>query len=500
MSDTLAALRAALAKGATAQDLNKAATFIQSTSATTGLTEYDLEPVAKELYPVLTPLLKMIPRVSGHGGIQANWKVVKSISGVGNNLGVGEGQRGKSVAVTTGDYYAAYRSLGKESSLTFEAEEAAEGFDDLKARAVHVLLQSKMLGEEAILLGSNSIYGLGTSPTPSLVTSTTGGAIGASAACYVVCVALTYDGYISWAAGDNAGTVLGQYTQTNADGTTTTVNGGAAIASAAANITTGAGSTNSVTASLTTPKQGAYAYAWFVGSSASASAQWLYSVTTVAQVLITSIPGSGQALGTTFTADYSQNTLVHDGLLGFCGNPANGSYYAAATNGAGLTPDGSGGIVEFDTALKYFWDVWRLSPDAIYVNSQELNYIRKKILAGQTSANATRFVFDVQQGTITGGGMAKGYLNPFNMSGVAKSLDLVLHPNMPPGTVLFVTHKLPYPLANISNLMNVRCRRDNYQIEWPRTNRQYAYGVYSSQVLQHYFPQSMGIITNLSAA
>jgi len=35
-----------------------------------GLTYYDLELGAKFLYPVLTPLRNMIPRVSGKGGIQ----------------------------------------------------------------------------------------------------------------------------------------------------------------------------------------------------------------------------------------------------------------------------------------------------------------------------------------------------------------------------------------------------------------------------------------------
>lgn len=49
-------------------------TFAQSGSATTGLTFYDLEAGAKFLYPVLTPLRNEIPRVSGRGGIQANWK------------------------------------------------------------------------------------------------------------------------------------------------------------------------------------------------------------------------------------------------------------------------------------------------------------------------------------------------------------------------------------------------------------------------------------------
>ena len=51
-------------------------TFSESTSPTSGLTYYDLELGAKFLYPLLTPLRNETPRVSGKGGIQANWRAV----------------------------------------------------------------------------------------------------------------------------------------------------------------------------------------------------------------------------------------------------------------------------------------------------------------------------------------------------------------------------------------------------------------------------------------
>lgn len=491
MSDTLAQLRAALAKGAATQDLNKVnPVFTQSTSATTGLTEYDLEPVAKELYPVLTPLLKAIPRVSGSGGIQANWKSIAAIGGNAISPGVQEGQRGRLTTVTVKDFYAAYRTIGQENSLTFEAELAAQGFDDLRARAVHTLLQSKMLAEETVLLGSNSTHSIGQPATPTLSAATTGGAIPASTAVYVGVVGLTLDGLN----GIVNNVVPASVTATNADNSTTTYNGGSSLASGVQSVTTGAGGgTNSITASIT-PLRGAYAYAWYVGT---AGSQYFYAVTTVAQVTITSVPTSGQLLSV-FASDFSANNLVHDGLLGFVGNAANGSYYYAAPNGSGLTADGHGGIYEFDAALKWFYDNYRLSPDQIMVSSQEMQWIKAKILSAGTVSATSRFVFNAQQGQIVGGGMPKGYLNLFAMSGASPEIELVLHPNMPAGTVLFVTHKLPYPLSNISNVMNVRCRRDNYQIEWPRITRQYQYGVYSDQVLQHYFMQSLGVITNLS--
>ena len=55
-------------------------TFTENASATSGLTFYDLEVGAKLLYPVLTPLRNAIPRVSGKGGIQANWRAITAIN------------------------------------------------------------------------------------------------------------------------------------------------------------------------------------------------------------------------------------------------------------------------------------------------------------------------------------------------------------------------------------------------------------------------------------
>ena len=79
----------------------------------------------------------------------------------------------------------------------------------------------------------------------------------------------------------------------------------------------------------------------------------------------------------------------------------------------------------------------------------------------------------------------------------AKSLDIKIHPNMPAGTMLFLTRQLPYPLANVGNVIQMRTRQDYYQIEWPLRARRYEYGVYADEVLQHYFPPSMSVITNI---
>src|SRR3954462_8428131 len=97
------------------------ATFDQNASATSGLTFYDLEPGAKFLSPVLTPLRTSIPRVSGRGGIQANWRAVTGVNTANMQIVVSQGNRGGVQAVSTADYTAAYKGIGLETNVNFEA-------------------------------------------------------------------------------------------------------------------------------------------------------------------------------------------------------------------------------------------------------------------------------------------------------------------------------------------------------------------------------------------
>ncbi len=204
-------------------------TYAESTSATSGLTFYDLEGGAKLLYPVLTPLRNMIPRVSGKGGIQANWRAITAINSSGLRVGVSAANRGGVMAVATQDYTAAYKGLGIETSVDFEAQYAGQGFDDLRGLAGKTGLEALMLGEEAMILGGNSSHGLGTTPTPSLSDQGTGGTLAADTAYSVICVALTLDAMMN---ATIAGGVQGQMTRDNADGTSDTFGGGAAKPSA----------------------------------------------------------------------------------------------------------------------------------------------------------------------------------------------------------------------------------------------------------------------------
>lgn len=495
-AETLALLKAS--QGRPDNELLKA--WTQSNSAVSGITAYDLEAPSKKLYPVITPLRNSIPRTSGKGGIQAAWRAVTAINTTNMSPYVSGGNRSGVMSSTTADYTAAYKGLGLEDSVTFEADYAGENFEDVKALSVEGLLRAMMIAEEKVILGGNNSLSLANTPTPTLSTANTGGTI-VNGNYGVGCVALTFEGYLLAAVSTG---IVQSTLRTNADATTDRINGGTALPSTQANIATTGSNLSTISMSVTAVA-GAVAYAWFWG--ANSGSLTLGAITTINSYTATAAAtGNISQTGCNFSAlgatNNSTNSLAFDGLLTFASNSTLNSYqYTMATGTAGtgttLTADGAGGIVEFETVLKSLWDNYRLSPDTAWVNSQQAKDIATKIMTGSATA-AQRFVFSADQTMVGGGVKVPTYWNKYAMDGVAE-IKINIHPNMPPGTILFTTSKLPYPLSNVTNVMQMRMRREYYQIEWPLVTRKYQYGIYEDGVLQHYFPPSLALITNIAA-
>lgn len=473
--------------------------LMKAITQSTGLVWYDLEPYAKLLFPVITPLRNEIPRVKGDGGTATHWISVTGININNVSIGLGEGHRGGMVTTQVTENLATYKSFGLDDSVTFEADLAAVNFDDVKQLAVDNLLRATMIGEEKCIVGGNTSNALGTTATPTCSDVTTGGSLSANTAYSVVCVALGFDAYMN---GSVALGIPALITRTNTDGTTETFGGGSAQKSAAGSVTTANDglSTHSVRASVTA-KLGAVGYAWYWGA---AGAEVLGAVTTINSVLITADATGTQTAASMPASDNSRNALIFDGLITQIAKSGSNSYIKAmATGTAGvgtpLTADGAGGITEIDVALKSFWDNYRLSPQVMLVNSQELKNITNKAIAGG-SAPLFRFQMDGDsKGVVsaTAGTIVGHYLNKFTMAG-GQLVQVLLHPNVPPGMILFYSKSLPYPLSNVKNLLQMKMRRDYFQIEWPVVRPAYEFSVWANGVLQNYFTPAFGMIYNIA--
>jgi hypothetical protein len=473
-------------------------------STATGLTWYDLEPYAKLLYPVITPLRNEIKRVPGSGDTATHWKTITGVNIKNLSFGLSEGQRGGSVTTKTNDMVAQYKSFGLDDSVTFEADLAAQNFDDVKQLAVDNLLRAVMIQEEQCIVGGNASLALGVTPTPAVSDVATTGTLLANTTYSVICVALTLEGFVN---SQPLGPVPAQVTRTNTDGSQSTYGGGSAQKSANNTVTTAndGNNTHCVAASVS-PVNGAVGYAWYWGA---AGAEVLGQITTINSILIKANATGTQTALSLPASDNSQNGLIFDGLMTQILTPGSGAYVkvmATGTAGTGttLTGDGAGGIVEIDAAFKSFWDTARLSPQAMLVNSQELTTITKNAIAGGT-APIFRFVGDMQGATsvdqlkLTAGAVVGTYLNKYTMNG-GQLVQVLLHPNIPPGTIIFYSRTIPYPLSNVKNLLQMKMQRDYFQIEWPQVRPAWEYSVWARGLLQNYFLPAFGIITNIAPA
>lgn len=503
--------------------LEKADTISQATN----LLWYDLKPVVQMLYPYreLIPRISRLPRVSADGGNAYHWKRITGININGVSSGVSEGNRGARIAIAEQDMVAAFKTLGYESSVTFEARLGARNLSpEALGISVQSALRSLMIDEEKILINGDASMPLGTTPTPSLVAGTVSGVTGTfSGAIYVACVALSGLGYVGYSAYNSVsatGGVPGQITKVNAGGSSDTYGGGSARPSAIATVTPTGSQAVTATVSVVT---GALAYAWYVGSTASSpSTMYLAGLTPSNQVVLSKVPANtNQPLSALYVngnpQDNSTNLLLPDGVLpqifGAVMGPSPGQpmstnpvlpsgislsaggsiLYNCASGNTGLTISGST-ISEFDAVLRAAYDQYKIGFDRILISAADMLDTFGAMLNQSSAANIYRVLFDADEttGRIVAGRKVTSYMNKF----FNNVLDVEVHPYLPPGTIIFWSDRSPYELSGVGNILEARVRQDYYQIQWPWTTRRYEYGVYTDEVFSMYFSPAFAVITN----
>lgn len=516
-------LKALTEKLGLTEGLNKADTVSQAT----GLLWYDLSPLVRQLYAFkeLTPLISKLPRVPANGGTAHHWKRVTQIDPNRTSGGVSEGNRAARIALTVQDQVTSYKTMGFESSTTFEARLAAKNLNpEPLGLATQSTLRRTLIFEEQALMNGNASTALGTTPTPTLSAGGTTGAWGGTVTVYVICVALSgfgFQDYTPYNSATGLGGVRAQVTKINADGSSDTFGGGSAKPSneaALAGVTTG----QVVTASVTSVA-GAIGYAWFVGTSS--AGETLAGITAANRATFTQ-PGAATSQPITALqvtgvyADNSLNTLVPDGILSqIFGNvsgaqyvpnfvtnpnlPANVTFssggslvYTAAAGNSGLTINGAN-ITEFDAILQAAYEQYKLGFDRILMSSADIASNLGAFL-NSSSTQLFRIMFDASasDGSLIAGRRITGYKNKF----MNNTLDIDLHPWVPPGTIIFWSDRVPYEMSGVGNILEAMVRQDYYQIEWPLRTRRYEFGVYVDELFKCEFTPGFAVITNLNPA
>ena len=442
----------------------------------TGLVGYNLEAPAKQLVPFLSPLRNIIPRKVSPTGTSTHWKAITSIVPQGKATAL-EGTRGTAMSYTVEDKMAAFKVLGLQDSVTFEAEAAGRNFQDVKATASTNLLLSLMQEEERYILGGNHTS-LGTVSAPTATADTTGGSIAAGTYAVKVAAMTLVAANRVVANQQIAGLVLGVPATDSMGQAISGATDGVTAASTATSVTT-TGTTSMLKLSVA-PVTGALAYAWFVDDV-------LQIVSTNSYVELPKLVTGGSAAP---TADGSGDANAFDGII-----PqiiAGGGIYMDMANSQ-LTAS-QGGIEELDEINSRLFNQFKNGATRYLVSEQLAKDITSAIV--KNNGAPTLFVNNGEKNDITGNYMVKRYVNK---SYGGQNISIEVHPWLPNGTMVVMCDRVPYPNANIGSVLEIECGYDYRQLEYARTSPKYEFEIRTYEALKHYFPACQAILTNVKA-
>ncbi len=479
--------------GETLEILRKAQT--SGVLVSTGVQGVDLSGLVS-LVPVNVPArnnTSAFPRViAGMGSQTALWRSLQNINASQPNAAVGVDYAGAMTEFDEQDVFAPYKVLAMAGRVTLDAVAVARNYADALAVAELQTLNQLFIAQDCYIINGQA-YALPAASTPTLTTAATGGSIAASTAVYVKVAARSGLNYFY---------------------------GGSGVASAAANVTTGATATNTVTASIPAV-EGAVAYDWYVGTSGS---QFYYTTTTVATATFTFVPTAAQALPklpllstvaptTPPTVDTSYSGNSYNGVM--AANLGDYGSTGPVTPGTG-TPSGvtwkdwggnapalsGGGVDVLDSINDALWASVQLSPTAYMVNSEQGDEISKLIL-GSSSALTYLPPTDADARTnLAGGGYVGRYVNRA-AGGVPVAIEV--HPRVAPGTIIARTDRVPFPGSNIGTVHEVRCQYDTMRFDYAANlasgaggGPRFDFEIRSNETLVARAPVAQAIYSNIS--
>jgi hypothetical protein len=441
-----------------------------------GLVGYDLEPAARVLQPVITPLRNKIPRVKGKGGTAANWRQITSLSTNIATSFAAFGTAGPTLTYTETDRSATYKAMGVGDNISIEQVQQVLGVEDGRANLAIRLLQNTMILEEQNLItGRNATLGTVTAPTCATVAG--GGTISANTY-YVVVRACTGQGVRSTAAANitAAGAIASR-------GKKSAASTGVVVAS------------NGTINASTPYVDGANTYEWYVGTTNNNTSETLEAITSINSVNLTALAGTGGTVPADTGATASADSQAFDGFLsqgsgtGTFGNFGYSKVLATGTNGTGTTFS----LNDVDTMLWNLWNSYGAIPDFLVMNPVHAVDLTAKCRA----AGLIRLVVDDSKaGNLIGGSRVTGYIHPV----VDKEIGVIAHPWWPQGSIFALSLGLPpgVPLAETMNAYEVKTQIDYYQLEYAVTAPKYSIEVRCLEALAGYFLLGSGIICNIA--
>ncbi len=370
------------------------------------------------------------------------------------------------------DIQVPYRFAGLSENVSWLAQFAGQGFEDVSALANLVLLQEFMLNEEAQLIAATSTAL--TTPTAPTVTTRNANS------------------------GETA--LSGTITNNTVDVKVTACNWYGETAPSAVAAATAVTSGTSVVDVQIVPVTGALWYNIYttVGTIAGTYYRFVTSVGGLNYTLQGVIPTSGTAIPSADTGTYSAYRM--EGLVPtLSGHSAGGSNVYPTGWQGGYINQSVGDTLKIsvlNTALQGLWDgngAYRADPAEIVGEGSDILRLSNDIIQAGSSTNYRLFI---QQGDTPGvraGAAVSEFINPVTRSIVR----IVVHPWLPQGTAMLMTYALPFAWSNVANAWEVNLVQDYLSISWPVIDATFRYSLFDYGALAANAPQYSGLLQGI---
>lgn len=458
-----------------------------------GLVPFDLLAPSRLIYPMYTVFRNKLPRPAGQG----TSRIERVFTGISGSQTGGQGvvdisipelvQSGGSLASTswplnlpgTGSQTETqlnvpYRFFGLTESLSWLAQFAGQGFEDISALANLILLQEMMLGEEYAMLSATSVA-LSTPGTPTAAVR---------------------------AAGSNE--TAFNTTITAVKVAATNYYGSTAVSAASTTFSVAAGQVVDVTLpAMPSGGQSWNIYA-FDGSVyylvASGVGGTKYTLQGFA-VLPTSVTPPASDTGT-------GSATRMEGIIPTLTGKSTGDVYPTNWQG-GYVNTAVGTHLSYNvlyTALQALWDgtnttsnnpgAFRADPAEIVGEGGDIMRLSNDVISQGAATNYRLFL---DQGDVSGvrvGAAVSEFQNPITRS----VLKLVVHPWLTQGTATLMTYQLPQTWTNIANAWEMTMVQDYVSIAWPVIDATFRYSIFMYGALVAHAPQYSGILQGLQVS
>jgi hypothetical protein len=460
-----------------------------------GLVPFDLLAPSRLIYPVYTVFRNKFPRPAGQGtsrqekvftgisGSQTGGQNVLDIAiqelvgptnGTFNNWPLNLPPSGSQTEVSLN---VPYKFFGITESLSWLAQFAGQGFEDVSALANLIMLQEMMLGEEYQMIAGTSTP----LTTPAQVTVS------------------------ARAAGSNE-TTVGANTHFGVVVTATNYFGETVGSTISTDISTTSGQVVDITI---TPVAGAMAYNVYVSTNASPAAANEYRVATNLGGTRYTIQGTPPSSGSNPPAADSgtgSNTRMEGVVPTLSGHSASSTVYPNGWQG-GYYVGNAASHLSYNviyTALDSLWEnqssnspgAFRADPAEIVGDGGDIMRLSNDVISQGAATNYRLWLDQSEVPGVRVGAAVSEFQNPITRS----VLKMVVHPWMLQGTAALMSYQLPQTWTNVANAWEMTMVQDYVSIAWPVIDATFRYSIFMYGALVSHAPFYSGLIQGLQVS